>query len=143
MMSLPPGRAAAANATISTQMRVTATVSPYVRLDVVRQQPTLTISAADIERGYVDVPAGTSLRTRTNHRNGFVLNFILRSRLCARVSVRGIGSGTEIGSEGGSVRVDYTGPESAAQVSYRFYLAEGVRSGDHPWPLQVSASVIY
>jgi hypothetical protein len=59
------------------------------------------------------------------------------------VRVTGIGGTMEIVSAGGSVRVAYTGPESAAQVSYRFYLAQGVQSGNYPWPLQISASVTY
>jgi hypothetical protein len=33
--------------------------------------------------------------------------------------------------------------KSLAQVSYRFYLAQGVQSGNYPWPLQISASVSY
>jgi hypothetical protein len=143
VVSLASGKAQATTASKSTQIRVSATVGPYVRLDVLQQQPSLTITAEDIQRGYVDVPAGTSLRTRTNDRNGFVLNFSSRSNVFERVRVTGIGGTMEILSAGGSVRVAYTGPESAAQVSYRFYLAQGVQSGNYPWPLQISASVTY
>ena len=141
VLSLTPGKARAA--TKSTQIRVSASVGPYVRLDVLQQQQSLTITADDIQRGYVDVPTGTSLRTRTNDRNGFLLNFNAQSSVYERVSVTGIGGVMEIGPAGGSVRVAYTGPESAAQVSYRFYLAQGVQSGNYPWPLQISASVTY
>jgi hypothetical protein len=48
-----------------------------------------------------------------------------------------------MGSAGGAVRAAYAGPESVAQVSYRFYLAQGVQSGSYPWPLQISASISY
>jgi hypothetical protein len=142
VLSLAPGTARAATASKATQIRVSASVGPYVRLDVL-QQPSLTITAEDIQRGYVDVPAGTSLGTRTNDRYGFVFNFSSRSNVFERVSVTGIGGTMEIGSAGGSIRVAFTGPESAAQVSYRFYLAPGVQSGNYPWPLQISASVTY
>ena len=143
LLSLAPGKSRAATSSKSTQIRVSATVGPYVRLDVLQQQPLLTITAGDIQRGYVDVPAGTSLRTRTNDRNGFLVNFESRSNVFERVSVTGIGGTVEIGSGGGTVRAAYTGPESTAKVSYRFYLAQGVQSGNHPWPLQISASVTY
>jgi hypothetical protein len=143
VLSLAPGKGQATTASKTTQIRVSATVVPYVRLDVLQQQASLTITAEDIQRGYVDVSAGTSLRTRTNDRHGFVLNFSSRSNVFERVSVTGIGGTMEIGSAGGSVRVGYTGPESAAKVSYRFYLAQGVLSGNYPWPLQISASVTY
>ena len=143
VLSLAPGKARATTATKSAQMRISATVNPYVRLDVLQQQPSLTITAEDIRRGYVDVAAGTSLRTRTNDRNGFLVNFDSRSNVFERVSVTGIGATVELGSGGGAIRAAYAGPESLAQVSYRFYLAQGVQSGNHPWPLQISASVSY
>jgi hypothetical protein len=143
LLSLAPGKARATTSSKSTQMRISATVNPYVRLDVLQQQPSLTITAEDVQRGYVDVSAGTSLRTRTNDRNGFLVNFDSRSNVFERVSVTGIGGTVEIGSGGGAVRAAYTGPESLAQVSYRFYLAQGVQSGSYPWPLQISASVSY
>jgi hypothetical protein len=143
LLSLMPGKARATTSAKSAQMRISATVNPYVRLDVLQQQPSLTITAEDIQRGYVDVSAGTSLRTRTNDRNGFLVNFDSRSKVFERVSVSGIGATAEIGSGGGTIRAAYAGPESVAQVSYRFYLAQGVQSGNHPWPLQISASVSY
>ncbi len=143
VLSLAPGKARAMTSSKSTQMRISATVDPYVRLDVLQQQPSLTITSEDIERGYVDVSAGTSLRTRTNDRNGFLVNFDSRSSVFERVSVTGIGGAVEMGSGGGTIRAAYAGPESLAQVSYRFYLAQGVRSGNYPWPLQISASVSY
>jgi hypothetical protein len=142
LLSLMPGKARATTSAKST-MRISATVNPYVRLDVLQQQPSLTITAEDIQRGYVDVSAGTSLRTRTNDRNGFLVSFDSRSNIFERVSVSGIGATAEIGSGGGTIRAAYAGPESLAQVSYRFYLAQGVQSGNHPWPLQISASVSY
>jgi len=143
LLSLTPGKARATTSSKSAQIRVSATVSPYLRLDVLQQQPSLTITGEDIQRGYVDVSAGTSLRTRTNDRNGFLVNFDPRSNLFERVRVTGIGGTVEMGSGGGNVRVAYSAPESVAQLSYRFYLAQGVQSGNYPWPLQISASVSY
>jgi hypothetical protein len=142
MLSLSPGKARASSSK-SAQMRVSATVSPYVKLDVLEQQPALAITPEDVKRGYVDVPAGTRLRTRTNDRNGFMVNFDSRSRVFERVSITGIGGPIEIGASGGAVRAAYSGPESSAQVSYRFFLTPGVQSGEYPWPLQISASVMY
>jgi hypothetical protein len=140
---LAPGKARATTSSNSTQIQVSATVGPYVRFDVLQQTPLLTITAEDIQHGYVDVPAGTRFRTRTNHRNDFLLNFDSRSNVFERVSVTGIGGTVEIGPAGGAVRAAYTSPESSARVSYRFYLAQGVQSGNYPWPLQISASVTY
>lgn len=140
-MSLAPATACAASK--STQIRITASVSAYVRIDVLQQQQSLAISDGDIQRGYVDVPAGTHLRARTNLRNGFVVQFTAWSGVYARARVTGIGGASEIGPAGGTVHVAYAGPDAPAQLSYRFYLAEGVRAGIYPWPLQMSAAVSY
>lgn len=143
IMSMAPGKARASSASRSAQFRVSATVSPYVRLDVLQQQPLLTITTEDVKRGYVDVPGGTSLRTRTNDRNGFLVNFDARSNVFQRVTITGLGTAVEIGAQGGAVRAAYAGPETSSQVGYRFFLAQGVQSGSYPWPLQISASVMY
>jgi hypothetical protein len=141
VLSLAPGKARATSKTA--QIRVSATVAPYVKLDILEQQPALSITQDDVERGYVDVMAGTTLRTRTNDRNGFMVNFESRSQVFERASVTGIGGTVEIGTNGGAVRAAYSGPETSTQVSYRFFLAPGVHSGQYPWPLQISASVMY
>lgn len=142
-LSLAPGEARATASSKSAQIRVSATVGPYVRLDVVRQQPSLTITTEDLARGYVDAVAGTSLRMRTNDRNGVLVVFDFQSEEFERVRVTGIGGTVEIGSAGGSVRAAYSGAESFADVSYRFYLTQRMRAGTYPWPLQISASVDY
>jgi hypothetical protein len=49
MLSLSPGKARASTSK-SAQMRVSATVSPYVKLDVLEQQPALAITPEDIKR---------------------------------------------------------------------------------------------
>jgi hypothetical protein len=90
MLSLTPGKARAMT-TKSAQIQVSATVGPYVKLDVLEQQPALSITQKDIERGYVDVTAGTRLRTRTNDHNGFMVNFDSRSKIFERVGITGLG----------------------------------------------------
>ena len=143
MLSLAPGEARATTFSKSAQMRVSATVGPYVKLDVLEQQRALSITQDDIKRGYVDVTAGTRLRTRTNNRNGFMINFGSQSQVFERVGITGLGGAVEIGANGGAIRAAYSGPESSAQVSYRFFLTPGTQSGTYPWPLQISASVMY
>jgi hypothetical protein len=142
VLSMAPG-GARANSSKTAQIRVSATVAPYVKLDVLEQQSALSITREDVERGYVDVMAGTRLRTRTNDRNGFMVNFESRSQVFEHATVTGLGGTVEIGTNGGAVRAAYSGPETSTQVSYRFFLAPGVQSGQYPWPLQISASVVY
>ncbi len=139
--TLAPATAAAASA--YSAITFSATVLPYHKLDVVRQAPTLTVTPEDIDRGYVDVPAGTQLRAQSNERKGFSVSFDPRARLFERATITGLGKAVEIGPEGGAVNQVYPGRDTLLQLSYRFYLAAGLVPGSYPWPLQISSSVVY
>ncbi len=68
---------------------------------MLNQAATLNVTPEDIARGYIDVPAATDLMARTNDRNGFSLSFDARSNVFRKAQVTGLGSGLEIGPEGG------------------------------------------
>ncbi len=142
--SLTPGIAAATGggATYGTIV-MSATVLPYHRIEVVRQLPLLTITPADVTRGYVDVVGGTSLRARSNDHQGFTVNFDPRARLFERATIQGLGGSVDIGPDGGAVYHTYAGRDTALELSYRFYLSSGLAPGSYPWPLQISSSVSY
>ena len=140
--SLAPGRAQA-EGTSSASMRVSATVAPYTRLDVLAQSATLTVTAADVARGYVDVSAGTEVMARSNDTNGFSVNFTPRAGVFDSAKITGLGSEVEIDRSGGSVHRAYTGHEASMLLGYRFVLARDVAPGSYPWPLQISAAISY
>ncbi|MGH8849471.1 MAG: hypothetical protein ACREYD_00600 [Casimicrobiaceae bacterium] len=135
-------RAAPAAAGSST-MRVSANVLPYLRLHVLNQAATLSVTAADVARGYIDVQGGTDLMARTNDRNGFSLSFDARSNIFRKAQVSGLGGGLEIGPEGGLAHQPFTGNQMLMRLSYRFFLAPEVGPGNYPWPLQISSTVMY
>lgn len=143
-LSGTPKQARAAPAsTASSTMRVSATVVPYLRLQVLSQPATLDVTPEDVERGYVDVPAGTDLMARTNDRNGFSLSFGARSNLFRKARVNGLDEGLEIGPEGGLAHQGFGGNRMLMHLSYRFFLAPQVGPGRYPWPLQISSTVMY
>jgi hypothetical protein len=127
----------------SSTMKVTANVLPYLRLQVLKQVSTLNITPEDVARGYIDVPAATDLMARTNDRNGFSLSFDARSNVFRKAQVTGLGSGVELGPEGGIAHQPFAGKQMLMRLSYRFFLAPGVAPGSYPWPLQISSTVMY
>jgi len=135
-----PARAASVG---SSTMNVTANVLPYLRLQVLKQVSTLNVTPEDIARGYIDVPAATDLMARTNDRNGFSLSFDARSNLFRKAQVTGLGSGVELGPEGGIAHQPFAGKQLLMRLSYRFFLAPEVAPGSYPWPLQISSTVMY
>jgi hypothetical protein len=127
----------------SSTMKVTANVLPYLRLQVLKQVSTLNVTPEDVARGYIDVPAATDLMAKTNDRNGFSLSFGARSNVFRKAQVTGLGSGFELGPEGGMAYQPFTGKQMLMRLSYRFFLAPEVSPGSYPWPLQISSTVMY
>jgi len=143
LLALSIPRAAAAPGAAYGAIALSATVLPYHRVEVVRQVATLNVTPADIARGYVDVPAATSLRAQTNARQGFRINFDPRSDWFDHATISGIGGSVDIGPGGGAAHHAYAGRDTSLELSYRFYIAPGFAPGSYPWPLQISSSVVY
>jgi hypothetical protein len=139
----PTAASAASGGTAYSSVIMSATVLPYHRIEVVRQAPLLTVTSADVARGYVDVAGGTSLRALSNDHRGFTVSFEPRARLFERATIVGLGGDLNIGPDGGSVQHHYTGRDTSLELSYRFYLAASLAPGSYPWPLQISSSVMY
>ena len=137
-----PARAASGGFGSST-MKVSATVLPYLRLQVLKQAPTLNVTPEDVVRGYIDVPAATDLMAKTNDRNGFSLSFDARSNVFRKAQVTGLVNGLELGPDGGMTHQPFTGNQMLMRLSYRFFLAPEVAPGSYPWPLQISSTVMY
>jgi hypothetical protein len=96
----------------------------------------LAISASDVARGFVDVPAGSRLTVTTNSRSGFVVDFLTRVPIFKSVDVRASGASGSIGPDGGTlVERRRSGRAMKTEIAYRFALADGVRPGVYPWPL--------
>jgi hypothetical protein len=121
-------------------MSVSVTVLPVIKLDVQQQVAQLSITPADIRRGYVDVPAASRIEVRSNSRNGFMLAFNTMLGVFKAVHVTGLGSPVELGTEGGSVAQRVSGREPVAlQLGYRFILARDTKPGNYAWPIALSA----
>lgn len=115
-------------------MSVTATVVDTVAIRTVHQAQRLVISARDIERGYVEVAAGSRLELQ--HKGPYLLEFRSLGEIFRAVKVSGLAGGAEFGTEGGTVLQMAAGTgATSVTMSYRFQLASGIRAGAYPWPL--------
>jgi len=137
-----PTQAEAAGS-ITQTLRVTARVAPWVKLNLEHQQMQLTVTPADVARGYVEVFAASRFTVTTNNRAGYTLNFEPHAGIFRSVAIHGLGASVEIGAGGGTVI--QSGAETGVartlvELGYRFYLAEGVQAGSYSWPLSVSVS---
>ncbi|MDD2720221.1 MAG: hypothetical protein PHH47_02790 [Gallionella sp.] len=140
--ALPQSSDAQAGQT-SASLTVSVTVLPHVKMDVQNQAMELKISQKDIQRGYIDVPAGSRFSVHTNSREGFILDFHVLADLFQSVQIRGLDSNVNFGIDGGAVTQRLAGQkQSQLELGYRFYLASDMQPGLYPWPLMVSARVL-
>jgi hypothetical protein len=123
----------------TTKLTVMARVATFFRMQVEHQAAALTITANDIERGYVEVPAASSFSVITNTPDGFVVDFRPRSDVFRSVLVTGLQNPFEIDAHGGTVMHSVPhGRTTYHQLGYRFMLRPDLQPGNYPWPLEIS-----
>jgi len=112
-------------------------VIPVVlRVKAAAEPREVSITDADVARGYVDVERGASLVVTSNSRAGFYVSIAFDSRLLARVVARLHGQAVEADAPGSSLHVDAARlVETPVNVGYRMYLAPGARPGTYRWPI--------
>lgn len=127
----------------SAALAVSVTVIANAKLNTAFQAAQLNISAADVARGYVDVPAASRFSVATNSRSGYLLHFHPLSELFESARVDGLTQAGHIGAEGGTIVQRSPHPLNGAhELNYRFMLRPDVAPGNYPWPLQLSVRAL-
>jgi hypothetical protein len=121
------------------KLTVMARIATFFRMQVEHQVPSLMVTASDIERGYVEVPAASGFSVVTNTQSGFLVDFRARSDVFLAVLVTGLQNSFEFGAGGGTaVQNVPRGRTSFHQLGYRFMLRPDLQPGNYPWPLEIS-----
>ncbi len=127
----------------SISITVNAVVLPRITQSIIRQETKIHIKEEDIERGFVEVPSGTILEVKTNHRNGYMLFFQIGNEVFKEILVMEGGRTISLSSNGGLVHQPYSGSNlEIKNLSYRLYLREGIKPGFYSWPLSVKATLL-
>jgi hypothetical protein len=126
-------------ASVKSQIAVTAFVPAQTVAQVVTQPAEITITAADIARGYVDVPAASQWRITSNNPIGYVIDFFSRLPIFTSVRVSSSDGSAELGPDGGAiVERGRHGRDMPLHLSFRFNLTGQVQPGTYPWPLALN-----
>lgn len=122
---------------VRAQMAVTATVVESVSIRSVFQAHRLVITAQDVQRGFVEVPAGSRFEIR--NKGPCLFEFRATGDLFRSVRVTGLDGAAELGLSGGTLLQSALGdPAGKVAVNYRFILAAGVSPGAYDWPLALT-----
>jgi hypothetical protein len=121
-------------------LRVTASVARHASIRMA-PPPSLTISEADLARGYVEVAAPLELAVQSNVSEGYTLNFQHAGEQVRQSVVQGLAGALAVGPAGATASRPAAGAgmwRETLQLRVRFDLSPQARVGVHPWPLQVS-----
>ena len=126
-------------ATANSQIAVTAFVPAQTIAKLVLNPTQITITDADVARGYVDVATASQLQVTSNNPAGFVIDFFSRLPIFRSVRVSSAGGGADLGPDGGAIiERGRHGRDMPLNLSYRFNLADNVQPGTYAWPLALN-----
>ena len=101
--------------------------------------PSVDVTAADVQRGYVDVAEPLQLRVRTNSRQGYLLQVAKTNEAFSTVELSFGNTTMTVSEESWVARPQIDGGE-LVNAQMRVRLAPGAAVGRHPLPVQVSAT---
>ncbi len=127
----------------SAAMSVSVTVVANAKMLTQFQATQLSVSEADVARGYLDVSAGSRFSISTNSHTGYVINFTPTNNIFDSVQISGLRNSVQLGSDGGSVvqRTPMVKNQSH-ELSFRFTLNQDVKPGNYSWPLLLSVRAL-
>lgn len=135
----PPVAAAQKSAAIQVSARVIA----GARMQIDNQPTQLKITAADVAKAYVAVPATARLSVTSNSRSGYRIDFHSQGDFFESVEVAGFGNIVHLGADGGSiVQRGPLPPQLSHELGFRFALRPGTLPGLYPWPLRLSVQAL-
>lgn len=135
----PPVAAAQKSAAI----QVSVTVVPNARMHTHHQTQQFTISAADVSRGHVEIPAASRFSVRSNSPAGYRIDFHPLGDFFESAHVAGLGNVVRLGADGGSIaQRGPLPPDLTHELSFRFTLRPGTLPGLYPWPLLLSVRTL-
>jgi hypothetical protein len=139
LVPLAPIMASAHAAERRAAMPVSAMVIANARLQISYQATQIRISAADVARGEVEVPAALRFSVVTNKGSGYLMQFHPVGNFFASVHVEGLGNTVQLGADGGAiVQRGPQVPNQAHELGFRFNLHPDTTPGTYPWPLMLS-----
>ena len=139
-LAVAAGVATAGARDVHSDFAVSVTVRAVANMEIKSEPPGLTVSSADLERGFIEVAQPTQLTVRSNSPSGFVLDVLtVASPMVSSMVVEGLNSDLALGADGGTIVQRWEHPQAInLSLKFRFALAPGLSPGEYPWPLRLT-----
>jgi hypothetical protein len=125
----------------SAKIKVTAKVLERTSMKIINQAHEFIVTAADIMRGYVAIPAASRINVKSNNPRGYFLMFEVMSgpsNIFSSISVDVGGREVQLSPNGGWIHQPFIHTGITTDLSYRFELSKDAKPGTYNWPLMVS-----
>jgi hypothetical protein len=112
---------------------------------VLKQPGMVTVTAADIKRGFVDASDVAQVAVQCNSPLGYLLEFAVEGAFRKQGIVLSLASDNEMGAVGPGGPRPCHGmglANSIVNLRFRFILPEQTRAGSYGWPVRLSVSPI-
>lgn len=129
------------------QIQVRATVLKHTAVKSVSHPAAVTVTKADIDRGFVDVQSHSAIAIKTNSQEGYLLNFMSNVAGVRPVVTNMIGDAAQahvsMSDAGVIVKIPVAGmTEVMHQLQWRLMLDRSVTPGQYDWPVNVQVNPI-
>lgn len=119
---------------------VSATIQRHASIQLA-PPASITISEADVARGYIQLDTPLQVTVRSNAPQGYTLVFETQEGPVQRTVIEGLPATIIAGSGVATAVRAAAGPgmwRDVVHLRFRFELARGARAGTVPWPVQIS-----
>ena len=124
---------------VHSDFAVSVTVRPVANIEIQSAPSGLDLSAADLQRGYIDVAQPTQLTIHSNSASGFALDVLTVAPMLSSMAIEGLNSDLTLGADGGTIVQRWQRPQALnLSLKFRFGLAPGLAAGKYPWPVRLS-----
>lgn len=123
----------------STRVQVSAYVIARAVVSYDKPFPEVLVSAADIERGYIDLAEPIVLRVRTNSRNGYLLQVTKSADAFSSVELSFADATMRVTLESWIARPYVAGGETVSARA-RLFLSPAVAVGRYSLPIAITAN---
>jgi len=133
-----PSTAAEASAKVTVSM----TILKHAKLTVMAEPSVVVVTARDILRGFVDVPAAAQVAVHTNSPR-YMLEIGSHGDFMRQIVVRGLGADIQLSPAGGNVTQEASSTsvtKATLALGFRFLLSEAAREGTYAWPVRLAVT---
>jgi len=125
---------------VSATMNVSVQVIARTIVTVGQQPAAINVTANDIQRGYIDLPAAVAFQVRSNARNGYALQFEPVGGPFSQAQVKWGTSTAVVGSDGSWLSRSYQSGTATGLLDVRLVLTADAAPGSYAWPIRFDAN---